>query len=287
MPSNRELWAGLAFFALAAGALVLFRRPFDVVGWAGLAGCVAFVVLACCGLVKPDIGLVKPGIQVGRREIDDPATPERPWTIGDAPLEDIPIGDPLPDELCILETTIAALEAVGGLERGEIDARSLWRAAQRLDPGRPVGIYEAIGSFAALHDDGHPRIGRLIFVPAHTEYDAPLLAEITACTLASLGHAVQPRDITVTLPPEGNQGTARVAFPIEGRTRTVNCEYLWKYPPADLIPALGRFGRPEDPRDLVCADPGDQTLLYAAIRSGSLMELNHRLPAADDLFHEA
>ncbi|MGX7708946.1 hypothetical protein [Methylobacterium sp. Gmos1] len=287
MPSNREFWAGMAFFALAAGALVFFRRPFDFVGWASLAGCVAFVVLACCGLLKPDIGLVKPGIQVGRQEIDDPATPELPWTIGDAPLEDIPIGDPSQDELRILETTIAALEAVGGLERGEIDATSLWRAARRLDPGQPIGIYEAIGSFAALHDNGHPRIGRLIFVPAHTEYDAPLLAEITACTLASLGHAVQPHDITVTLPPEGNPGTARVAFAIEGRTQTVNCEYLWKYPPADLIPALGRFGRSEDPRDLVCADPGDQTLLYAAIRSGSLMELNHRLPAVDDLFHEA
>ncbi|MGE7414683.1 hypothetical protein [Methylobacterium tarhaniae] len=280
MPSKRELLAGLAFFALAAGALVLFRRPFDFVGWAGLAGCVAFVVLACYGLVKP-------GTRVGRREIDDPATPELPWTIGDAPLEDIPIGDPSPDELRIFETTIAALEAVGGLQRGEIDACSLWRAAQRLDPGRAIGVYEAVSSFAALHDDGHPRIGRLIFVPAHTEYDALLLAEITACTLASLGHAVQPRDITVTLPPDGNQGTARVAFPIEGCTRTVSCEYLWKYPPADLIPALRRFGRPEDPRDLVCADPGDQTLLYAAIRSGSLMELNHRLPAADDIFHEA
>ncbi len=276
----------MAFFALAAGALVLFRRPFDVAGWAGVAGCVAFVVLACCGLVKPDLGVVKPGVGVRRQKIDDPTTPKLPRPIGDEPVEDVPIGDPSPDELRILETTIAALEAVGGLEHGEIDARSLWRAAQRLDPGRAIGIDEAVSSFAALHDDGHPRIGRLIFVPAHTDYDAPLLAEITACTLASLGHAVQPRDITVTLPPEGNQGTARVAFPIEGRTRTVNCEYLWKYPPADLIPALGRFGRPEDPRDLICADPGDQTLLYAAIRSGSLMELNHRLPAADDLFRE-
>ncbi|QRE74908.1 hypothetical protein [Methylobacterium aquaticum] len=287
MPSKRELWAGLAFFALAAGSLVLFRRPFDFAGWAGLAGCLAFVILAGYGLMKPDIGPVKPGIRVGRQEIDDPAIPELPWTIGDAPLEDIPIGDPSPDELRILETTIAALEAVGGLERGEIAAGSLWRAAQRLDPGRAIGISEAVSSFAALHDDGHPRIGRLIFVPAHTEYDAPLLAEITACTLASLGHAVQPRDITVTLPPEGKQGTARIAFPIEGRARMVNCDYLWKYPPADLIPALRRFGRPEDPRDLVCADPGDQTLLYAAIHSGSLKELNHRLPAADDLFHEA
>ncbi|MCF4129573.1 hypothetical protein [Methylobacterium sp. SyP6R] len=286
MPSKRELWAGMAFFALAAGALVLFRRPFDVAGWAGVAGCVAFVVLACCGLVKSDLGVVKPGVGVRRQKIDDPTTPKLPRPIGDEPVEDVPIGDPSPDELRILETTIAALEAVGGLEHGEIDARSLWRAAQRLDPGRAIGIDEAVSSFAALHDDGHPRIGRLIFVPAHTDYDAPLLAEITACTLASLGHAVQPRDITVTLPPEGNQGTARVAFPIEGRTRTVNCEYLWKYPPADLIPALGRFGRPEDPRDLICADPGDQTLLYAAIRSGSLMELNHRLPAADDLFRE-
>lgn len=287
MPSNRELWAGTAFFALAAGALVLFRRPFNFVGWAGLAACVAFVVLACSGLFKLNIGLVKPGIGRGRQEIDDPAASELSRTIGDEPVEGSPIGDPSPDELRILETTIAALETVGALDRGEIDASSLWRAAQRLDPGHPIGVYEAIGSFAALHDEGHPRIGRLIFVPAHTEYDASLLADITACALASLGHAVQPHDITVTLPPEGNQGTAWVAFPIEGRTRTVNCEYLWKYPPADLIPALGRFKRSEDPRDLVCADPGDQTLLYAAIRSGSLMELNHRLPAAEDLFSKA
>ncbi len=225
MPSKRELWAGLAFFALAAGALVLFRRPFDVVGWAALRLC----RLRGPRRLRPREAGDRPreaGIRVGRREIDDPAAPELPRTIGDAPLDDIPIGDPSPDELRIIETTIAALEAVGGLERGEIDAGSLWRAAQRLDPGRAIGIDEAVGSFAALHDDGHRRIGRLIFVPAHTEYDAPLLAEITACTLASLGHAVQPRDITVTLPPEGNQGTARVAFPIEGRTRTVNCDYL-------------------------------------------------------------
>ncbi|WP_342152872.1 hypothetical protein [Methylorubrum sp. SB2] len=98
---------------------------------------------------------------------------------------------------------------------------------------------------------------------------------------------MQPHDITMTLPPEGNQGTARVAFPIEGRTRTVSCEYFWKYPPADLIPALGCYRRMEDPRDLVCADPGDQTLLYAAIRCGSLMELNNRLPAEGDLFRKA
>lgn len=173
MPSKRELWAGMAFFALAAGALVLFRRPFDVAGWAGVAGCVAFVVLACCGLVKSDLGVVKPGVGVRRQKIDDPTTPKLPRPIGDEPVEDVPIGDPSPDELRILETTIAALEAVGGLEHGEIDARSLWRAAQRLDPGRAIGIDEAVSSFAALHDDGHPRIGRLIFVPAHTDYDAP------------------------------------------------------------------------------------------------------------------
>ncbi|WP_342152871.1 hypothetical protein [Methylorubrum sp. SB2] len=100
----------MAFFALAAGALVLFRRPFDFVGWASLAACVAFVILACCGLFKRDIGLLKPGIEVGRQKIDDPTTSDRPRTIGIEPVENIPIGDPSPNELRLLETTIAALE---------------------------------------------------------------------------------------------------------------------------------------------------------------------------------
>lgn len=296
MPSKRELWAGMAFFALAAAALVLFRRPFDAIGWASLAACLGFVVLAGIGLVKPDIGRAKRRTEDRREAIAASALAGHHRTHGNEPVEveveDVPIGDPSPDELQILRATVAALEAVGGLEVGEIDAGSLWNAAQRQDPGHPIGVHEAIGSFAALyddryHDDGHPRIGRLTFVPAHTEYDAPLLAEITASALASLGHAVQPRDVAVTLPPDGAQGTAEIAFPIDGTTRTVSCEYLWKYPPADLIPALGRFSKREDPRDFVCGDSGDQTLVYAAIRSGTLAELNRRLPAEEDLFSKA
>ncbi|MBB3952924.1 hypothetical protein [Aureimonas jatrophae] len=287
MPSQRELWLGMAFFALAAGALVLFRRPFDVVGWAGLAACLTFVVLAGVGLVKPDFGVARRPIQAERQAVDDTVAPDIRRTIADEPARAIPLGDPSPDELRIIETTIGALEAVGGLEWGEIDATSLWRAARELDPDHPIGFHEAIGSFAALHDAGHRRIGRMTFVPAHTEYDAPLLAEITASALASLDHAVRPRDITVTLPPGGQQGTARIAFSIDGTSRTVSCEYLWKYPPADLIPALGRFARPDDPREFVYGDSGDQTFVCVAIRAGTLTELNRRLQAGQDLFHEA
>lgn len=286
MSSKRELWAGMAFFAVAAGALVLFRRPFDIIGWASLAACLAFVVVAFIALVRPEIGRAKRITRPMPQVIDDPALPGSHRTVAEEPIPNAPVGDPPLGELRILEATIAALEAVDALERGEIDARSLWQAAWQLDPGRPIGVHEAIGSLAALHDEGYPRIGRLIFVPAHTEYDASLLAEITACVLTSLGHNVQPDDVTVTLPEGGNAGTAEIAFPIEGRTRTVSCEYLPKYPPSDLIPALRRFGRAEDPRDLVCADPGDQTLLYAAIRAGTLTELNRRLPAEEDLFQQ-
>ena len=287
MSSKRELWAGMAFFAVAAGALVLFRRPFDIIGWAGLAACLAFVVVALITLVKPDIGRAnKPPARPMPQLIGDPAIPGSHRTVAEQPIPDAPIADPPSGELRILEATIAALEAVDALKSGEINARSLWWAAWQLDPGRPIGVHEAIGSFAALHGEGYPRIGRLIFVPSHTEYDASLLAEITASVLTSFGQDVQPDDVTVTLPQGGNAGTAEIAFPIEGRTRTVSCEYLPKYPPSDLIPALRRFGRAEDPRDLVCADPGDQTLLYAAIRAGTLTELNRRLPAEEDLFQQ-
>ncbi|KKB80346.1 hypothetical protein VW35_08105 [Devosia soli] len=187
----------------------------------------------------------------------------------------------------MLTATIAALEAVDGLNSGEVDAISLWKAVQEIDPGYAIGIHEAINSFAALHDLARANIGRMTFVPAHTEYDGPLLAEITASVLTSLGHPLRREDIVVTLPADGKQGTASIAFSIAGRTETVECSYLWKYPPADLIPALKRFSRRDDPRQLVGADPGDQTLLYVAIREGSIGHLNGLLPADTELFYEA
>lgn len=281
MPSKREVQAGVAFFALSAVVVVAFRRPFDVTGWACLVACVAFVAFGCAAILKPDLA-------VGRRIAGLAATRGAPADLkGVLDENDKPRGSPSAEEMRILGETIAALEAVDALEPGEVDALTLWTAAQRLDPGQAIGIHEALGSLSALHGFGRAHIGRLTFVPSHTEYDAPLLAEITASLLRSLGRPVQAGDVAVALPPDEGQGTAQISFPVGGRTETVICVYHWKYPPADLCPALVRFRNADDPRDLVAADPGDQTLIFAAIRSGTLAELNRRLSAQDDLFYEA
>lgn len=276
----------MAFFALAALAIVAFRRPFDLVGGACLAACIAFVVLGCVGILKPDFAAAKRGsAPAGSHGGATTAAGDGPDEgEDDADEDEAPVGDPSAEESRLLEATIAALEAVGALDPGEVDATALWTAAQRLDPGRTIGIHEALGAFSALHDSGRARIGRLTFVPSHTEYDGDLIAEIAASALSSLGHPLAPADIAVALPAGGGEGTATLAFAVGGRPATVTCHYRWKYPPDDLLPALARFRSEEDPRDLVGADPGDQTMITAAIRAGTLAELNRRLPAEHDLF---
>ncbi|WP_156463936.1 hypothetical protein [Devosia sp. Leaf420] len=294
-----ELIAGALFFALAGATTVMLRQPLDAVGWVVLVACVAFVALAVFGMVKP-AGFARgmpsrtPGrptteFEIGRRDDMAPAgDPTASLAMGmpSGTSREPPV-EPTTSELQVLAATIAALEAVDGLSPGEVDAMSLWNAMQEIDPGQAIGLYEAIGSFSMLHDLGRTRIGRMTFVPAHTEYDASLLAEITASVLTSLGHPMRSEDIVVTLPADGGQGTANIAFPIAGRIETIECSYLWKYPPDDLCANLKRFSRNDDPRQLVCADPGDQTLLYVAIREGSIGELNELLPAEIDQFYEA
>ena len=278
MPTRKELLGGAAFFALAAVAIIAFRRPFDLTGWAVVVTCICFVAFAF-------VGLIKPNFHAGFKSLERSRAPS--FKLDNNEQVDEPLAKPTTEEMHVLNTSIAALEAVGGLNAGEVDAMSLWKAAMRSDPGQPVGIYEALGSFAALHEFDRTRVGRLTFVPSHTEYDAPLLAEITASILVSLGRPVQAEDIGVTLPPDNGHGTAQISFPVGGRTETIDCSYLWKYPPPDLPSKLAYFGAEEDPRQLVGADPGDQTLLFVAIRKGSLGELNRLLPAEQDLFYEA
>lgn len=91
----------------------------------------------------------------------------------------------------------------------------------------------------------------------------------------------------MTLPPDGNEGRASIEFSLDGRTETVECSYLWKYPPADLVDGLKRFSKRGDPRQLVGSHAGDQTLLFVAIREGAIGELNAVLPTDTDLFYEA
>jgi len=301
-----QLIAGAVFFALAGAATVMLRQPLDFIGWGVLLACVAFVALAVVGMVKPQLssrGLFsrtkrKPpvGFEIGAYENPAPVPARRmPSGSSGEPLIGVEAGgyqlqsparEPTTSELQVLTDTIAALEAVGGLNAGEIDALSLWNASEEIDPGRAIGIDEAIGSFAALYDLGRSRFGRMTFVPAHTEYDAPLLAEITASVLTSLGHNFRPEEIVVTLPPDGQQGRASIAFSLAGRIETVTFSYLWKYPPADLLPGLRSFSTRDDPRELVGAHPGDQTLLYVAIREGALDQLNALLPADTEMFYE-
>ncbi|QEI08956.1 hypothetical protein FXN63_26225 [Pigmentiphaga aceris] len=287
MPSQRALYSAMTFFSLTAVVVVALRRPFDLVGWACLVACIGFVALGCLAIVKPDIA-------AGRRRHKTaaaggfPAAFEHGHDTNEAlapePGKEATVGEPSDNEPEVLKQTVSALEAVGATTPGEIDTTTLWVAAQRMDPGQAIGVHEALAALSDLHDAGQGQIGRLIFVPAHTEYDRSLIAEIVAATLAAFGHDIRPTDIGVELPPGGGEGTATISFPLADRIERVTCHYRWKYPPDDLLPALVRFTKPEAPRDLVCADPGDQTLLYAAIRAGALDELNHQLPGDQDLF---
>jgi hypothetical protein len=287
LPSKRELYSGVAFFSLAAVAIAAFRRPFDLAGWASLIACLGFVALGCIAIVKPDIAARR------RRHRTAAAGdflaafergPDGNETPAGEPRNEAPVGEPSANEREVLARTVSALEAVGALTPGEVDATTLWTAARRMDPGQAVGVHEALAALAALQDLGRGQLGRLIFVPSHTEYDVPLIVEIVAATLASLGHHIPPGDIGVELPRDGGEGIATISFPLADRIERVTCHYRWKYPPDDLLPALARFTRPDDPHNLVCADAGDQTLLYAAIRAGTLAELNRRLPGGQDLF---
>ncbi|GJD95097.1 hypothetical protein [Methylobacterium iners] len=192
-------------------------------------------------------------------------------------------GEPTSEERHALATTIAALESAGALTPGEVDAGTMWDAAQHYFPGEPVGFLEALASLAALHDHGfEPR--RITFIPVHVEYDGELLAAITASILTSLGHEVGEPDVLVTLPRDDWEGEAVVTFPIEDRRESVTCHYRVKYPPPDLCTALAAFARADDPRELVCADPGYQMLLVAAIRPDTLTELNRRFPVGYAMF---
>lgn len=295
-----ELLAAALFFTLTAVATVLLRQPLDLTGWCVLLASVAFVALAVIGMIKPTAfskGMPPRitrdpsiGVKVGEDTDQPPADEPSADTAGLAMGEDhdrIRGRVPTTSEVRLLTATIEALVAVDGLNRGEVDALSLWNVLEELDPGRAIGVDEAISSFAALHDLGRSRIGRMTFVPAHTEYDEQLLAEITASLLTSLGHAFRPQDIVVKLPPDGNEGRASIEFSLDGRTEAVECSYLWKYPPADLVDGLKRFSKRDDPRQLAGSHAGDQTLLFVAIREGAIGELNALLPTDTDLFYEA
>lgn len=182
------------------------------------------------------------------------------------------------------ETVLAALEEADALAPGEVPAAVLRAAAADLDPGEPVDHYLALAALSwAVGEGVVPRPVRLTFVPGHVEYDAGLLADITASLLTSLGQAVRPDEVRVAIAGD----RAEVSFPVAGQWVGVQCEYLPKYPPADLPPALERVVGLASGRELVCADDGYQMLVYASIRAGGLAALNERLGHETPLFTPA
>ncbi|KMO41372.1 hypothetical protein [Methylobacterium aquaticum] len=286
MTAKRELSLATAFFALLAVLVVGLMRPLDTVGWACLATSVTFVVLGCLALWKDSMSAAsEPGSWTVDQPFGGDVTALAPTAV--APEELISAaqaGEPTNEERVVLKTTIEALVEADALAPGEVDVMLLWRAAQHVDPGRPVGSFEALYALATLQEFGLFAPRRLVFVPSHTEYDTALLAEITASVLMALGHGVGPDDVIVVLPGEGAQGRASITFPLDGRRETIMCDFLWKYPPPDLCEALINFRRADDPREVVCADGSHGMLLLAAIRPGSLDALNRRFPAEDPLF---
>jgi hypothetical protein len=279
--SKRELLWATASFAVLAVLVAAFMRPLGAVGWMCLAGSVAFAVLGGLAMWKQRASATRErdGPAVGRR-VDRVAAAAAPEEL----ISGARSGEPAPEERRILETALDALVEAGALAPGEVDAALLWRAAQHVDPGCPVGFREALYAFATLTEFGLIAPRRLAFVPVQTEYDAALLAAITASILTALGHRVGPDDVTVALPAGGAQGRASIAFPLDGRRETVACDFLWKYPPPDLCAALAGFRHADDPRELVCADVDYGTLLLAAIRPGGLDALNRHFPAEYPLF---
>jgi hypothetical protein len=281
LTAKLELSLATAFFALLAVLVIGLMRPLDTVGWACLATSVTFVMLGCLALWKDSVSAAsEPGGRTVDRPFGDDATAVAPEEL----ISAAQAGEPTNEELVVLETALEALVEADALAPGEVDIILLWRAAQHIDPGRPVGSLEALYALATLQEFGLFAPRRIVFVPSHTEYDTALLAEITASLLTALGHGVSSDDVIVVLPGEGAQGRASITFPLDSRRETIMCDFLWKYPPPDLCEALINFRRADDPREVVCADSSHGMLLLAAIRPGSLDALNQRFPAEDPLF---
>lgn len=291
--SRRELSVATGFFALTALLCVVVFQPLGWIGWTVLLTSLGFVALGCLTLWKGEALAAR-----GFRTNDDDATRRPTASTGgrtdrDGPVLavggpqtdiDAVVGEPSPEERAALESTLTALVDADLLVSGEVDVVSMWRAAQAVDPGHRVDVCAAFNSLAVLGEHGRVTLRRLVFVPVGTEYDATLVAEITAAVLTALGHDIDPLDVVVTLPADGSPGASTVAFPLHGRTETVRFTFLWKDPPPDLLEALARFSRAEDPREIVGADVDYQWLLYAAITPGSLDALNQRIPVEHGLF---
>lgn len=290
--SRRQLSVATGFFALTALLCAVLFRPLGWTGWTVLLASLAFVVLGCHALWKGDAPAARrvhrsddverrPTAAAGRQpDLDVPVVGSMESQVD----IDAVVGEPSAEERAVLESTLTALVDADLLVSGDVDVMSMWRAAQAVDPGHRVDTYAAFNSLAVLEEHGRLTLRRLVFVPVGTEYDATLLTEITVAVLTALGHDIDPRDVVVTLPADGSSGASTVAFPLRGRTETVPFTFLWKNPPLDLIEALARFSRDEDPRELVVADVDYQSLLYAAITPGSLDTLNQRLPVEHALF---
>ncbi|CAO4186209.1 hypothetical protein [Methylorubrum extorquens] len=262
MAGKRELLLATAFFSLLAVLVVGFMRRLDTVRWTCLAISVSLVMLGCFALWKHRASTAhdQGGRTVGR-PVGGAATAAAPEEL----IAAARAGEPTDEERVVLETTLQALTEADALVHGLIDAMLLWRAAQHVDPGHPVGPREALHALATLRDFGLMASRRLVFVPSHTEYDAALLAAITASMLTALGHDIGPDDVSVVLPGAGSQGRASIAFPLDGRRETIACDFLWKYPPPDLCEALAEFRLADDPREVVCEDVDYGMLLLAAI----------------------
>ena len=199
MPSKRELAVGTLFFAMLAVVIVAFLRPLDGTEWFALAASVVLFVLGCAALLKgaPSENSFA-GRAVSSSEGEYAAAPVPP------PDSEATIEAPTTEERLVLETTLAALKNVSVLAADDVDAPMLWRAAQHLDPGEPIDHGRALDALVGLEDLGWARPRRLVFVPAHADYDEDLFAEVAAAILASLGHDLRETDISVTLPRDGS-----------------------------------------------------------------------------------
>ncbi|WAJ30937.1 hypothetical protein [Antarcticirhabdus aurantiaca] len=266
--------------------LLGFLRPFDGLEWIALAACLAFVAAGSFAILRYDALAERreAAIPVARPlPVKAVLVEDEPTRVDRAALRRADLRKPSEEERQLLRTTIDAFEEVGALIPGEVDAETLWRAAQHIDPGPEADVYMALTAFSALEDIGRPKSRRLTFVPVGTEYDAALITGLTAEILVSLGHEVDEADVFVELPGGGSEGASAVEFPIDGRRQRVPFHYHWKLHPPELFEALAGFTREDDPRALVCADSDYQQLLYAAIRPGALARLNQRFPI-EDLF---
>jgi hypothetical protein len=282
--SRRGLVAATVFFALMATLSVVLFRPLGPTGWSVLLASIAFVLLGCLALWKGDVPTAsgsrgRPARWTSRAAAPNGRSDGGPGAVADRPLIDLDAvgGEPSPEEHETLFTTLAALRNVDLLE-DEVDVSLMWQAAQASDSGHPADVYAALGSLAILQDLGVLALRRLVFVPVHVEYDAALLAELTAALLTALGPEVEAPDVAVTLPEGNREGASTIAVPLEGRAKTVTFGFLAKGPPLDLLEATTRMTRADDPREFVCAIV-DHYLLYAAIPRGRLDTLNRHFDA--------